>query len=131
MNNERASQSLLKGIKYFIDKKINDYPIDKTFTGLIKNIKEDNLYDILIQGKIYTNIPSFFSGLEINDIVKINAPQGQYSQMYIEGKYNMFDLKNINKINNKILELENKDNEIILKMASLEKEINELKGETT
>lgn len=88
MGNKQASEALLKGINYAIENKLNKAPMDKTFTGVIKNIKEGNIYDVLIQGKIYTNIPSIFNGLNINETVKIKVPQNQYSQMYIEGKYN-------------------------------------------
>lgn len=89
MGNKQASEALLKGINYAIENKLNKAPMDKTFTGLVKNVKEDNTYDVLIQGKIYTNIPSIFKGLKINETVKVKVPQNQYSQMYIEGKYNM------------------------------------------
>ena len=88
-DNKQASNAILKGIKHLIDKEIENLPIDKTFTGLIKEVKEDNLYNVLKQGKIYTNIPSIFDGLKIYDSVKVKIPQGQYSQMYIDGKYNM------------------------------------------
>lgn len=88
-DNKQASNAILKGIKHLINKEIENISADKTFTGLIKEIKEDNLYDVLIQGKVYTNIPSLFTGLKINETVKIKVPQNQYSQMYIEGKYNI------------------------------------------
>lgn len=88
-DNKQASNAILKGIRYLINKEIENISADKTFTGLIKEIKEDNLYDVLIQGKVYTNIPSLFTGLNINETVKIKVPQNQYSQMYIEGKYNI------------------------------------------
>lgn len=88
-DNKQASNAILKGIRYLINKEIENVSADKTFTGLIKEIKEDNLYDVLIQGKVYTNIPSLFTGLNINETVKIKVPQNQYSQMYIEGKYNI------------------------------------------
>lgn len=113
MGNKQASESLLKGINYAIENKLNKAPMDKTFTGIIKNIKEDNTYDVLIQGKIYTNISSIFNGLKINETVKIKVPQNQYSQMYIEGKYNMFDYENI-----------------LNKIKELEYQIEELKGGT-
>lgn len=89
MGNRDASKALLKGINYKIEHEISKAPIDKTFTGVIKEVKENNLYDVLIQRKIYTNIPSIFKGLKVNDTVKIKSPQNQYSQMYIEGKYDM------------------------------------------
>lgn len=104
MGNQQASKALLKGINYAIDNKLNKAPMDKTFTGLIKNVKDNNIYDVLIQGKLYTNIPSMFKGLKVNETVKIKSPQNQYSQMYIEGKYNMIDYEYIM---NKLVELEN------------------------
>lgn len=126
-DNKQASNAILKGIKHLIDKEIENLPIDKTFTGLIKEVKEDNLYDALIQGKIYTNIPSLFTGLNINETVKIKVPQNQYSQMYIEGKYNVINLNQINKIS----ELENKNNELVNEIELLKQEIEQLKGGTS
>lgn len=113
MGNQQASKALLKGINYAIDNKLNKAPMDKTFTGLIKEVKEDNLYDVLIQGKVYTNIPSIFNGLKINETVKIKVPQNQYSQMYIEGTYNAINY-----------------NYILDKLKQLEIEIEQLKGGT-
>lgn len=87
-DNKRASNAILKGIKHLINKEIENISADKTYTGIIQNIKEDNLYDVLINGNLYTNLPSIFTGLKIYDSVKVKIPQGQYSQMYIDGKYN-------------------------------------------
>lgn len=89
MNNKKASESILDGVSYIINKSLKDAPIDKTVTGLIKKVSEDNLYDILLENKLYLNVPSFFKGLNVNDTVKVKIPQNQYSQMYIEGKYDM------------------------------------------
>lgn len=89
MSEKNASNAILKGVKYLISRELEKYPSDKTFTGLILNIKEDNLYDVLVQGKKYTNVPSMFKGIKVNDTVKIKSPQNQYSNMYIEGKLNM------------------------------------------
>lgn len=88
-DNKKATNSLLKGMQYLIKEEINKAPIDQTLTGVIKNVKENNLYDVLIGGKLYSNIPSIFKGFSINDTVKIKVPQNQFSQMYISGKYNM------------------------------------------
>lgn len=88
-DNKQATNSLLKGINYLIQEKINKAPIDQTLTGVIKNVKDNNLYDVLIGGNIYANVPSIFKGFTINSTVKVKIPQGQFSQMYIEGKYNM------------------------------------------
>lgn len=116
MEGREASKSILKGIDYLIKKRMENYSIDKTFTGIIKS-KDNNLYGVMIQGKTYNNVPSMFNSLDINDTVKIKIPQGRYSQMYIEGKYNMPDYKNeITEIKNKIL--------------LLEQEIEQLKGGT-
>ncbi len=89
MSNKDASNALLKGIQFLVKQELKNAPIDKTLTGIIKNVKEDNLYDVIIDGYLYTNIPSIFTGLTNNNTVKIKVPQGQYSQMYIEGKYNI------------------------------------------
>lgn len=88
-DNKQATNSLLKGIQYLIKEEINKAPIDQTLTGVIKNVKEDNLYDVSIDGRLYNNIPSIFKGFTANNTVKIKVPQGQFSQMYISGKYNM------------------------------------------
>lgn len=145
MGNQQVSNVLLKGISYTIENKIKKSPIDKTFTGLIKSINDDNTYNVLIQGKIYTNIPSLFNGLKVNETVKIKSPQNQYSQMYIEGKYNMFDLNkikeiinsisenndNILQLTNKISELENSNSQLISEIELLKQEIEQLKGGTS
>lgn len=97
MDNKKISDILLQGILYIVNKKIKEAPFDKTCSGVVVSIKNNNLYDISIQNKLYLNIPSLFYGFKVNDIVKVRIPQNQYSQMYIEGKYNMID---INKIEN-------------------------------
>lgn len=84
-----ATQALLQGMNYLIQEQISKAPIDKTFDAIISSVKEDNIYDVKVDNHIYTNIPSMFKGLSLNDTVKVKVPQGQYSQMYIEGKYNM------------------------------------------
>lgn len=86
--NKNITNEMLKGIQYLIKEEIKKAPLDKTVTGIIKEIKEDNLYDVSLGDNLYTNIPSVCNGLKNNNIVKIKIPQGQYSQMYIEGKYN-------------------------------------------
>lgn len=88
-NNKNVVDELLKGVQYLIKEEIKKSPIDKTITGVINKVKENNLYDVLIGKTIYNNVPSVFIGLKINDSVKIKIPQNQYSQMYIEGKYNI------------------------------------------
>ena len=86
--NKNITNEILKGIQYLIKEEIKKSPLDKTLTGIIKEVKENNLYDVSLGDNLYTNIPSICNGLKINNTVKIKIPQGQYSQMYIEGKYN-------------------------------------------
>lgn len=89
MSNKEASKAILKGIQNLIKEELKKAPVDQTLTGVVKEVKEDNLYDVYLGGILYTNVPSIFMGLEVNNTVKIKVPQGQYSQMYIEGKYNI------------------------------------------
>ena len=88
-DNRQASNALLKGIEHIVKKELEKAPIDKTYTGIIKTVKENNLYDIIMQGQLYTNVPSIFKGLTVNSTVKVKIPQGQYSLMYIEGQFNI------------------------------------------
>ena len=99
MSSKQASDALLKGIEHIVTTKIKKASVDKTFTGIIKQIKNDNLYDVEMQGQVYEDIPSIFSNLSQNSIVKIKIPQGQYSSMYIEGSFNMDFLTNGTKEN--------------------------------
>lgn len=87
--NERASQTLLNGIYFFIDKLIKKAGYDKTCNAIIKNINNDKTYDILLNGKVYKNVDSVFHNFKNNDIVKVKIPQNQYSQMYIESKIDL------------------------------------------
>ena len=88
-DNRQASNALLKGIEHIVKKELEKAPIDKTYTGIIKTVKENNLYDIIMQGQLYTNVPSIFKGLTVNSTVKVKIPQRQYSLMYIEGRFNI------------------------------------------
>ena len=87
--NKKASEALLQGIKNIVQTEISKAPLDKTVTGIIKSINKDKTYNILIQGQQYDNIPSIFTNIAIDDVVKVKIPQNQYSLMYIEGKINI------------------------------------------
>lgn len=102
MSNKQAVNNLLNGVNILLKKQLSIAPIDKTFTGIIKQVKEENKYDVLIDQKIYLDIPSVFYNFKPNDIVKVKIPQGQYSQMYIESKIN---LNIFNEFSQKISEL--------------------------
>lgn len=89
MSEKQASNALLTGIEHIVKEEIKKAPIDKTYTAVVKTVKDENLYDVFMQGQLYPNVPSIFTNLKINDTIKVKIPQNQYSSMYIEGKFNM------------------------------------------
>lgn len=88
-SNQQAMESILNGVNYLIDNAINIAPNDKTYVGIINSVNLDGTYNVAINGYVYTNIPSLFTGFNQYDTVKILSPQNQMSQMFILGKIGM------------------------------------------
>lgn len=88
-NNEKAIDSLLKGVEYMVDSKIKTSPMDRTTVGIVKKVNTDDTYDVQINRTTYGNVPSMFKGLAVGESVKVLIPQGQMNQIFILGKIGM------------------------------------------
>ena len=88
-NNEKAIDSLLKGVEYMVDNKIKTSPMDRTTVGIVKKVNTDDTYDVQINRTTYGNVPSMFKGLAVGESVKVLIPQGQMNQIFILGKIGM------------------------------------------
>lgn len=86
---ERAFDQLQKGIQSYVTKVVENAPFDKTIVGVVDSISSNNLYDVTIDRKQYTNLTCMFKGvINIGDAVKIKIPQNNTNLMYIIGKLN-------------------------------------------
>jgi hypothetical protein len=81
-------KEILKTIEYIVDSKLRRASFDKTYNGIIKVINGDGTYNVMIDNKTYTNIKSTVPIIQVNDIVKVTAPQNQFSQIYISATFN-------------------------------------------
>lgn len=82
------------------DKKSSSF--DKMFLGRIKNVKNTNLYDVIINGKTYANVQGIKSfEVNTNDIVFCIVPQNNINMLRVLFSLSK-DLKNIQEIKKEI-----------------------------
>ena len=81
--NKRAIQEIQKGIINYTKKEISYAPYDKTKTGIISSIKDDNLYEIKIDNKTYDNVPTTGGICTINETVRVVVPQNNFNNIFI------------------------------------------------
>lgn len=100
------SKQLLSTIKTVVDERIKSAGFNRTRTGKILSVGQNNTYSILIDGRQYNNIPCYGGGVfNIGDITKVYIPNNQNNQMYILNyqttieTINYNDLANIPSIN--------------------------------
>lgn len=86
------SQEIIKVIKDMIDANVymikslfNKAPFDKTDTGLITKINEDETVSVKIGDKVYDNIPIAVA-VNLNDTVKVCTPQNNTNNMFVSAK---------------------------------------------
>lgn len=85
MNKEQnAYEQLTKGIKIYVNKEVDSAKFDKTYIGRITTINSNNTYSVEINTLIYDNIKTMGGECELNEMVKIKAPQNNMNNMYIE-----------------------------------------------
>lgn len=80
---EKAYNQLLKGIELYVNECIKNSGFDKTFIGLIEEIKPNNQYDITINDITYSNIKTIGGTCKIGEVVKVLVPQNNFSNMFI------------------------------------------------
>lgn len=80
---QKAYDELKKGIQNYIKILLDNVPMDKTFTALIKSKNDDNTYNILLNNTEYNDIPTLCGTCDINETVKVTVPQNNYTNMFI------------------------------------------------
>ena len=78
------NEDILKSIYTMVNQEIQNAGFDKTRTGLIHRANIDGTYTVEIDNRLYANVP-ILTGYycEVGDVVKVNYPCGNSSQMYI------------------------------------------------
>jgi hypothetical protein len=85
---DEAVNSLKEGIKIYVDKAIENIKADKTYTAIVTGIysSDDNTYNIKLNGQEYNNIRTINNiTFNINDIIFVLIPMGNYNNMIIIG----------------------------------------------
>ena len=94
--------SILDAMENLISSNKKSSSFDKMFLGRIKSVKGVNLYDVVINGKLYTNVQGIKSfEVNINDIVFCIAPQNNINMLRVLFSLSK-DLKNIEEIKKEI-----------------------------
>ena len=84
--NERAVKELANGIKGYVEKITNSLPFDKTVEGKIISIS-GTVYSVLINKTTYKCYRKLYNiSVNVNDVVLIRIPQGNWNKIFIEGK---------------------------------------------
>ena len=78
------NKQIQSAIQTIVNRAIEVAPFDKTRTGIVKAVNNNNTYKVLIDGVEYPTVP-IWQGLmaKTNDVVKVKFPSGNVSQMYI------------------------------------------------
>lgn len=94
--------SILEAMENLISSNKKSSSFDKMFLGRVKSVKGVNLYDVVINGKLYTNVQGIKSfEVNINDIVFCIAPQNNINMLRVLFSLSK-DLKNIEEIKKEI-----------------------------
>ena len=81
---QKAYDELKKGIQNYIKISLDNVPMDKTFTALIKSYgEEEGTYNIILNNTEYKNVPSLGGTCVINETVRVMIPQNNYTNMFI------------------------------------------------
>ena len=81
---QKAYDELKKGIQNYIKISLDNVPMDKTFTALIKSYgEEEGTYNIILNNTEYKNVPSLGGTCIINETVRVMIPQNNYTNMFI------------------------------------------------
>lgn len=76
--------AMLKAIDNIVSAKIENAKFDKTYRGKVIEQASTGVYTVEVLGKNY-NL-SYSGTLSANDIVRVKAPLGNFSDIYIESK---------------------------------------------
>ena len=83
-NGADIRDSMLDAITNLISSNEKSYSYDKTYIGRISAVLGNNKYDVVINGKKYTKIPSTsLLSFNKNEVVYCLAPQGNLNQLRI------------------------------------------------
>ena len=90
MNEEKKTQNaLLEAIDIMIDNKLKNLGFNYYVDGVIKGKNNDATYNVLINGKLYNNIPAKNNFVySINDAVQILIKNGDWNKKFIDDKKN-------------------------------------------
>lgn len=81
---QKAYDELKKGIQNYIKISLDNVPMDKTFTALIKSYgEEEGTYNIILNNTEYKNVSSLGGTCVINETVRVMIPQNNYTNMFI------------------------------------------------
>lgn len=80
-DNQEAIETLVKGIVKIASKAIKEAQFNKSYTGRVSNIIDDNNYIVIINNKEFKAKSRF--KLEINDVVKIISWNNDMNELYI------------------------------------------------
>lgn len=87
---------MLKGLKEYIEKKIDESKFDKTYIGTIMGEGTVKGLKVLINDVIYDNVDSATFLYNPNSIVRVLVPQNDFKRAYVLGTTKM----NVDQINN-------------------------------
>lgn len=87
---------MLKGLKEYIEKKIDESNFDKTYIGTIMGEGSVKGLKVLINDVIYDNVDSATFLYNPNSIVRVLVPQNDFKRAYVLGTTKM----NVDQINN-------------------------------
>lgn len=80
---------MLKGLKEYIEKKIDESKFDKTYIGTIMGEGTVKGLKVLINDVIYDNVDSATFLYNPNQIVRVLVPQNDFKRAYVLGTTNM------------------------------------------
>ena len=80
-DNQEAIKTLVKGIVKIASKAIKEAQFNKSYTGRVFEIIDDNNYIVIINNKKY-KVKSRFT-LEINEVVKIVCWNNDLNELYV------------------------------------------------
>lgn len=83
LENQEAINSLLSGIEYIVDQKINKAPFTRIKNGRVEAILDDGFYSVNIEGATYKIQSIDECSVNVGDIVKVAIMQNDYSSMFI------------------------------------------------
>ena len=99
MKYNKIYEDMLKGLKEYIEKKIDESNFDKTYLGTIMGEGSTKGLKVLINDVVYDNVDSATFLYNPNSIVRVLVPQNDFKRAYVIGttKMNPDQINNIYK----------------------------------